>query len=271
MQEVAPGVHVLRYPVLDVNATLIVGEELAVLVDTLGTTAQARDLLAAVRAVTRLPLAVVNTHAHFDHCFGNAVFAADTPGVAVWAHESTVESLRDHPGRALRGAVDEARDLIPEIADEVATVQLYAPDRPVHDSSTLDIGGRVVELRYGGRGHTDGDLVVVVPDAAVMVAGDLVEEGSPPSFTDSYPLDWPDTVSALLQYEPLVVVPGHGAVVDAEYVRAQRADLSKLEWLIRDGHRDGATEQSVAQAAPFGPEVAAVAVRRGYAELSGRI
>ena len=39
--EVAAGVHVLRYPVLDVNAVLVVGEGEALLVDTLSTAAQA--------------------------------------------------------------------------------------------------------------------------------------------------------------------------------------------------------------------------------------
>ena len=66
------------------------------------------------------------------------------------------------------------------------------------------------------------------------------------------------------------VVPGHGAVVDRTYVAAQHQDLTALEWLIRDGHYDGAPVSHVAAKAPFGPEVATVAVERGYAEMSGR-
>ena len=65
-------------------------------------------------------------------------------------------------------------------------------------------------------------------------------------------------------------MPGHGAVVDAAFVRAQHAELTALEWLIRDGHADGAPAADVAAKAPFGPAVARVAVDRGYAELSGR-
>jgi glyoxylase-like metal-dependent hydrolase (beta-lactamase superfamily II) len=128
-----------------------------------------------------------------------------------------------------------------------------------------------VELRHLGRGHTEGDVVVHVPDVAVIVAGDLVEEGAPPSFEDSYPLDWPDTLTELLALEPRLVVPGHGAVVDAEFVHDQRAQLSKLEWLIREGDRDNATPEAVAAQAPFGPEVGLVAVRRGYANLTGQL
>jgi glyoxylase-like metal-dependent hydrolase (beta-lactamase superfamily II) len=269
--EVAPGVHVLRYPVLDVNVSLVVGAEAAVVVDTLATAGQARELVSAVRAVTGLPLAVVNTHAHFDHCFGNAVLAEASPGASIWAHDATMAVLRDHGPRVRRAAHDEARQLAPAIADEVAAAPLLAPDRAVADRSILDIGGREVVLHHFGRAHTDGDLVVAVPDAGVVIAGDLVEEGAPPSFSDSYPLDWPEALSAVLALQPHVVVPGHGAVVEAAFVHQQQADLSRLEWLVRDGHAAGAEPEELAAQAPFGAPAALVAIRRAYADLSGRL
>jgi glyoxylase-like metal-dependent hydrolase (beta-lactamase superfamily II) len=266
--EVAPGVHVLRYPVLDVNVTLIVGSDMAMVVDTLATAGQARELVAAIRAVTELSLGVVNTHAHFDHCFGNALLADLAPSPTIWAHPSTVDVFRDEVSLR-RAAVAEARALAPSIADEVARTPLHPPSSSVPENATVELGGRSVELHHFGRGHTAGDLVVHVPDASVVVVGDLVEQGAPPSFSDSYPLDWPDTLTGVLALHPSVVIPGHGAVVDPSFVHDQRAELSQLEWLIRDGDRDGASAEAVAAAAPFGPEVALVAVRRGYASLSG--
>jgi glyoxylase-like metal-dependent hydrolase (beta-lactamase superfamily II) len=162
----------------------------------------------------------------------------------------------------------------------------------------VDIGGREVYLRHLGRAHTDSDLVVWVPDTALIVTGDLVEEGNPPSFSDSYPLEWPETLGALrhlvapgshlapvtpvtlaasptpdgtVDHGVVTVVPGHGAAVDLEFVAEQQAQLARLEWLIRDGHRDDAPAEEVAVNAPFGPQVALVAVRRGYAALDGRL
>ena len=68
-----------------------------------------------------------------------------------------------------------------------------------------------------------------------------------------------------------VVVPGHGAPVDRAFVRAQHGLLTELDWLIRDGHADGAPQRAVAARSPFGAESSLVAVHRGYAELSGRV
>src|SRR4030042_1829872 len=77
-------------------------------------------------------------------------------------------------------------------------------------------------------GHTTNDIVVVVPDAGVLFAGDLIEESSPPYFQDSYPLEWPDTVVALLEMAQGPVVPGHGAVVDRAFVAAQHQDPAEV-------------------------------------------
>jgi glyoxylase-like metal-dependent hydrolase (beta-lactamase superfamily II) len=271
--EISSGVYVRRYPVLDVNVSLIVGGEVAVVVDTLSTTAQAMDLVGAVRAVTSLPLVVVNTHHHFDHCMGNCVLAESSPGSQIWAHEATLATLRDDGAKLQRAWYEEWAQTDPELADGIAAATLRTPDRAVHTESIMDIGGRVVELRHFGRGHTEGDLVVAVPDALVLIAGDLIEQGAPPSFEDSYPLDWPETLAAMRQtlWPSATVVPGHGAPVDLDFVRAQHDELTELAWLIRDGHGDGATPESVAAKAAFGPEASLVAVRRGYAELSGRL
>jgi len=182
-------------------------------------------------------------------------------------------TLREDGAKLQRAWCEQLLPIDPALAEAVAAVTLRPPERSVHAESIMDIGGRVVELRHLGRGHTEGDLVVIVPDADVVIAGDLVEQGAPPSFEDSYPVEWPETLAALRMLPPptAVVVPGHGAPVDLEFVRAQHDELTELAWLIRDGHADGAKPESVAAKAPYDPDVALVAVRRGYADLSGRL
>lgn len=269
---VARDVYVLRYPVLDVNVTLVVGDGEALLVDTLSTSAQAQELVAAARAVTPHPWTVVNTHHHFDHCFGNAVVAGDR---LVWAHSETARLLATRPEALRRAAYEGYGHTDPALGEDLLTVQVRAPDRTVRQQADLMVGGRQIRLRHLGRGHTAGDLVVEVPDADVVVAGDLVEESGPPDFGDAYPLDWPEAVAALLSRlgPQTVVVPGHGSPVDRSFVAEQHARLTELAWHIREAHADGAATDQLAQrvaAATGWPEATTLAaVRRGYAELSG--
>lgn len=268
--EVGPDVYVWRYPVLDVNVSLVVGGEVAVVVDTLSSPAQAAELAEAVRAVTPRPLAIVNTHHHFDHCFGNSVLAG--PEVSIWAHEAAATILREDGNKLQRAWTEEYATSDPTLSQGIASATVRIPDRTVLTESIMDIGGRTLELRHFGRGHTEGDLVVAIPDARVVLAGDLVEQGAPPSFVDSFPLEWPETLAGIRHLDwPTVVVPGHGSIVDMDFVRAQHDQLTELSWLIRDGHRDGAPIEAVAARSSFGPDAALLAVKRGYLELDGGI
>ena len=71
--------------------------------------------------------------------------------------------------------------------------------------------------------------------ATVVFAGDLVEEGAPPAFEDALPAEWPATLGRLHALARGPVVPGHGAVVDAGFVGAQREELLAVLTALRDG------------------------------------
>jgi glyoxylase-like metal-dependent hydrolase (beta-lactamase superfamily II) len=229
-RELGDRVFVRRHRELDLNCGLVVGEDACLVVDTRSHLGEGRALAEAVRAVTPHPWTVVNTHAHYDHCFGNAAFSA----AEVWAHRqcavelaATGEQQRAEVVAALLAEGDPA-------AEMVAMAPIELPDHLVDDAAVIDVGGRAVTLRHLGRGHTGADLVVAVDD--VLFAGDLVEEGAPPAMEDAFPLEWPATVSALLELVRGPVVPGHGAVVDAAFVAAQRDELAQLaRWLTRPG------------------------------------
>jgi glyoxylase-like metal-dependent hydrolase (beta-lactamase superfamily II) len=266
--EVADRVYVLRHPVLDVNSTLILGGGEGLLVDSLSTAAQAGELVAEIRRITAAPYRVVNTHHHFDHCFGNVVVG----GTEVWGHERCAAILAATDERRLTKLAAE----FPELAEGLLSAVVRPPDHTLREEAVLDVGGRTVRLAHLGRGHTEDDVVVVVPDAATVVAGDLVEESGPPGFDDSWPLDWPATTAALGEIlaelvGTATVVPGHGAPVDDAFVKAQHGDLARLAWLCRDGHADDRPAEEVAAVAPFGPVASLLAVRRAYADLDGRL
>ncbi len=265
-REVAAGVHVLRYPVLDVNVTVVRGDDYALVVDSLATRAQADELADGLRTLGVRDFAVVNTHHHFDHCFGNDTLAG--PDRPVYAHQQAARRLSGDPAQIVAQAVETYASLHPSFGTELPAVRIRPPDHPVLDRTTLDLGGRQVHLYHPGRGHTDGDLVVQVPDVALTVAGDLVEQGGPPNFDDSFPLAWAQTMAGLLSTLTGPVVPGHGAVVDADFVRAQHAELAELARRIREGHASGADAERTAEAGPFDRATRRTAVGRGYTELS---
>jgi glyoxylase-like metal-dependent hydrolase (beta-lactamase superfamily II) len=239
-QEVADGVLVRRHRELDLNCGLVLGDGACLVVDTRSHLGEAVDLVAAVRAVTRAPWTVVNTHAHYDHCFGNAAFRP----APVWGTRGCAVDLAE-TGELQRAAVvhglrEAGRDAE---ADLVSAAAIDPPDHLVDDLAVLDIGGREVVLRFLGRGHTDHDLVVEVEtddDAPVVFAGDLVEEGAPPAFDDAFPADWPATLGRLHALVRGPVVPGHGAVVDADHVGRQREELLAVLAALRAGRpQDG--------------------------------
>jgi glyoxylase-like metal-dependent hydrolase (beta-lactamase superfamily II) len=156
--------------------------------------------------------------------------------------------------------------------DEVLATEIVPADTTFSSAVALDLGDRLVELVHPGRGHTAGDLVVRVPDADVLLAGDLVEESGPANLgEDSWPMDWPlalDIVLGLLT-STSVVVPGHGAPVDREFVEEQRNTIGIVAETIRDLATRGVPVDQALDAAdwPYPREVLAAAVRRGYDQL----
>jgi len=263
--EVGDGVFFRRHASFDLNVGLVVGDDACLVVDTRCSLTEGRDLAAAVRTITPAPWTVVATHAHFDHCFGTGAFVP----TSLWAQERCARAI-EIDGEADRERVAELYDRSsqPDVAQQIRQSPLVVPDRLVDQVAVLDVGGLRVELLHLGRGHTDHDLVVVVPEAGVVLAGDLVEEGAPPQFRDAHPLDWPATLDALLAGTTAdTVVPGHGDVVDRGFVRAQRDVLQDLVHRGTQGHAEGAPVGDVARDLPALGDFAEEAVRRTYWQL----
>lgn len=246
LTEVADRVWVVRHPWYDVNVTAVEGERGLLLVDTHASERAFGEVLEALRRATRAPVVdVVNTHAHHDHVLGNAAARAAGSDVVVTAHEATAEVLAGEPP---------------------------APDRTFSSVAVVDLGDRAVELVHPGRGHTDGDLVVRLTDVDVLLAGDLVEESGHPAWgEDCWPMEWPLTLDLVtgLAGPGTVVVPGHGAPVDLDFVQEQRAAIGVVAETVRDAAGRGVPVGEALDSAqwPYPVEVLTHAVRRGYEQL----
>ena len=268
--EVAPRVWVAHYDWMHVNITLIGGESGLVMVDTHGSEQMARIVADDVRRLGAGPLtAIVNTHEHWDHTFGNIVMLEEFGPMPIHATEWAAEHTIAAGERVQRDY--EAAPERPHAAD-VAATRIVVPGHTFSSARVLDLGDRQVELIHPGRGHTAGDLVVRVPDADAVIAGDLVEESDPPWYgDDSWPFEWPQSLDLVLGLltEKSVVVPGHGKVVDRAFVQDQRFDLGVIAETIRDLASRGVPLADALDGAdwPFPKELLATAVQAGYAQL----
>lgn len=264
--EVADRVFVGRYRFFDQSIPLVVGRDAALVVDSMTTYRQADGVLEDVRALADAPVGIlVNSHGHSDHVFGNRRFRP----AAIWGHERCVtfverwfEEMRANLAAAM-----------PELAEELAAVEADPPDRTFADAVTLDVGGREVELRYLGRGHTDNDVVARVPDADVLAAGDLLENGAPPSFGDAYPLDWPATAERLvgLLGPSAVVLPGHGDPGDRAFAERQLEELRAIAALARRIEAGELDLEAAVAAAPYPAAAAREPLERALAQLRGEL
>ena len=267
--EVSDRVYQRRYEPLDISICVVAGDDGLLLVDTRCNPREADELRSNVEELSTLPIRwVVNTHAHYDHTFGNQRFLGaeiighhlipthfaeyEAPRLAEWAANPSASPQYDWHG-----------------------VQLTPPTVPVSSVQDFDLGGRLVRFHPMPPGHTDTDLVIEIPDAATWLLGDVIEQSGPPMYgSGSFPLDWPtvlDTLGEAIGPND-VLVPGHGRAVDREFLLEQ----ARILRIVADGIRssfdqseaiESATER-VASASRLPLEIVESAVLRGYTLLS---
>jgi cyclase len=145
------------------NALALMRDDGVVLIDT-KLPGWGRPILEAIRAVSDKPVTmIINTHAHADHTGGNVDFPT---AAEIVAHENTRANMAKMD--AFKGS--NAR---------------YLPNRTVADKMSLLDGPDRIDLYYFGRGHTDGDLVVVFPEKRLAYFGDLFPAKAAPLIDSS--------------------------------------------------------------------------------------
>jgi cyclase len=216
------------------NTGFLVGPDGVTSIDTCGTELRTRTYLDAVARVSTSPVrTLLNTHSHPDHTTGNGLL----PEATIVAHEAARTEMialgQVHP---------------PGIWQDFDSGQ--APFAPpfltFRDELTLWSGDLPCEVRYvGGAAHTNGDVVVHVPDQSVLYAGDLLFNGGTPFLMGG------SVAGAIRVLEDVVrpleartIVPGHGPVCGPEVIddvldylrfvldvagRAREAGLSPLD------------------------------------------
>ena len=220
----------------DVRGALVLGNECAVVWDTLS---RPRDMRPYLPLIGQRELVVVYSHADWDHIWGTAGLP--------W-HRARIVA---HDSCATRFATDvpdvlaQKQNTAPGAWDDVV---LVAPTETFSDELTIDLGGLTLLLRHLP-GHTPDCIVGLVPERGILLAGDTVETPCPVVPADSPLQDWIAALGRWAEDERVrQVIPAHGAIgsraivqQNIEYLEAIRSGRSTepdgpLTSFYRDTH-----------------------------------
>ena len=261
LHEVAPGVFAWLQPNGEwgeSNAGLVVGDDEALLVDTLWDLRLTRRMLEAIREKVDVPIkVVVNTHSDGDHVWGNQL----VDGARLVSTERAVDVMRHEPPSALQRFKSAARPLrlfgslpLPVVGTlplpllprlrlrelggyvenmlgpyDFSGIELTLPSQGFSGGLVGHAGTREVRLIEVGPAHTAGDLIVHVPDAGVVFAADVMFVGVVPVMWAGPTGNWLAALDRILSLEPRVIVPGHGPISGPDEVRVLRDYLSWVD------------------------------------------
>jgi glyoxylase-like metal-dependent hydrolase (beta-lactamase superfamily II) len=185
-----------------------------------------------LRTISPLPVRyVVNTHYHYDHIGGNGRYRRK--GAKIVAHANMwAQALKDTV------VVDWGR------WHRKAAPKDAKPTTLVRDSLRIMLDGDPVVLTHIPGAHSDGDLIVWLPNHNVLHTGDIVEVGAPP-FIDL----WTGaTVGGMIAGVDQIVragndgtriVPGHGTPITRAELREYRRMLGTLANLAAESIAEG--------------------------------
>src|SRR5215471_11000658 len=289
------------------NSSFIVNDNDVIVVDDHVSPAAAWVLLEEIKGVTNKPVTtVINTHFHFDHAHGNQIF--DQRVVNIIGHEFTRQMLLNNSigmplyrnyVTGLPGQIDDLKKRLATESDATTRASLEGqiavaennraaqaelkptpPNVTLTDRMTLYRGSREIQIRFLGRGHTGGDVVVLLPREKVVMTGDFLTAGLS-NMSDAYLDEWVTSLDALKTLDFDTVLPGHGeAFTDKakigyfqDYLRDVWAEVGRLK-------RQGVSAEEAAKRADMtkhsahlpiqGPGVPIIAVNRIYELLDQR-
>lgn len=262
--KVAEGVYVIRHKDApngfpQGNTTVVVGDRDVFVVDSCYLPSSAREDIAQIRQWTDKPVRyLLNTHWHADHTRGNGVYAETFPSIGIIAQTATRDLIKgfyaDHPDNAVAivrtdvavykryletGKTDEGTPLgdddknqiqailagADSVAGEFTNLVPRLPDITFEKDLHIDLGNRIVEIKFLGRGNTAGDAIAFLRKDKILITGDLVVHPGP--YTGSgFPSEWTQVLREMIGMNPEVVVPGHGEVLHGTAYMAQLEEFA---------------------------------------------
>jgi glyoxylase-like metal-dependent hydrolase (beta-lactamase superfamily II) len=207
------------------NSGFVVGPAGVTVIDTGTSYRHGRRMLEAIARVTDKPVElVIVTHEVQEFLFGNAAFVER--GIAILAHRETTKLMKARCDHCLE-------NLKVVLGAELEGTRLVLPQREVDATTTIDAGGRSLQLIYLGWASTPGDLAVFDPQSGALFAGGLVAAGRIPDIRDSDFDGWKRALMRLKDIKATRIVPGHGPVSGSAAIAETAAYLDALDNVVK--------------------------------------
>ncbi len=224
--------------------------------DTHFTPEAGQALLTEIQAVTPKPVRyLVNSHYHSDHTHGNqafprvqCIFASgngrrdmlqkDMPAMSrtVATAQAQIDRMQKDAAApqnsAQKEAISRQAALRKESLDRLLRLKITPPTMTFDDSLVLQDGSREVRLLFLGAGHTDGDVILVLPAEKIVFLGDLYFDSAFPNSQDASMLAWMKTLEEVLKLDAEKFVPGHGSPGTKKDVRDFLGYLEDLKAIV---------------------------------------
>jgi len=219
------------------NTGVVLTEAGVVIVDSGGSAEVARAILSKVQQLTQKPvIAVFNSHIHGDHWLGNAAIREVYPKARIIAHERAIQRLKESEANRwveiLAGMTGKAKKAITAVL----------PNEVVKGGEKLTIGGTTFNTHHTGHAHTDGDVMIELPDNRLLFTGDIVEHGRAVSSDVPQDFDAKGQIAAIqyaLKLPVDIYVPGHGPTGDREIPEAALRFLQVLYDSVKRNYEAG--------------------------------
>ncbi len=252
-----------------------------VVVDTFWDLPHTRQLMENYARIWKSPARrVVNTHHNGDHCWGNQLFR----GAEIIGHRLCAAAFaKEQPQvmQMLRNAVGSDDPVMAALGRSLAEwdfsgIELTPPTTLFDERMDLDLDGVTVHLLYVGPAHTQGDVIVDLPEHRVVFVGDVLFRLCTPIGWEGTYAKWIDALDRIVALEPDVIVPGHGPLCGVEGPREMKAYLTYVRAESKHFFDAGLSALDAAKKIDLGPyanwtqpERIIFNVERAYRELRG--
>ncbi len=205
------------------NAGIIIGKKGIVVIDTLISSNEAKRFIKDIRAITDKPVKyVVNTHSHLDHTFGNADFRR--LGAVIISQENCKKNMEKNSEAALKNA-----GAFGLTEKDMEGTRIVYPVLTFNDRMEIDLGDQKVELIYPGPSHTDGSILVYLPDKKILFAGDALFTNYHPFMAEGNIESWIKALDFILKMDADIIIPGHGPVSGKKDVEEMKEYLTAFD------------------------------------------